>query len=85
MFVVSKKSWSRSGRKSIASPTPSAGDDWPAFIAAVAFLSPPNRTLIAQICRQLEVVQANHGDAVAEAAIERVIRAIESEDGRYLS
>ena len=85
MLVVSKKSWSRSGRKPAQSSTPSPVDDWPAFIAAVAYLSPPNRTLVAQICRQLEVVQSNHGDEVAEAAIERVIRALESDDGFYVS
>ena len=59
--------------------------DWPEFIAAVSYLSTPHRVLIARICRQLEKVQADHGDDVAEATVERIIRALESEDGFYLS
>ena len=73
-------------------PAPPARDkrtifrgDWPEFIAAVSYLSRPNRALVARIIRQLEQVQALHGDAVAEATVERIIRAIESEDGAYLS
>ena len=57
----------------------------PEFVAAVAYLSTPDRVLIARICRRLEQVEAAHGTEVAEAAIERVIRVLLSEDGRYLS
>ena len=68
-----------SGRAAAARP------EWPEFIAAVSYLSKPHRVLIARICRRLEQVQADHGDDVAEATVERIIRALESEDGCYLS
>jgi hypothetical protein len=76
-------------KKVSAAPAPNKAaafrPDWPEFIAAVSYLSKPHRVLIARICRQLEKVQADHGDEVAEATVERIIRALESEDGVYLS
>ncbi|HWE48039.1 MAG TPA: hypothetical protein VG407_18625 [Caulobacteraceae bacterium] len=85
MLVVSRNSPARSERKRPQPLRSAPAPEWREFIAAVAYLSPPHRILVAQICRQLEVVQAAHGEEVAEAAIERIIRAIESEDGFYLS
>jgi hypothetical protein len=41
--------------------------------------------LIARICRRLEEVQSVHGDDIAEAAVERIIRALACEGERYLS
>jgi hypothetical protein len=76
-------------KKSSASVTPTKAaafrPDRPEFIAAVSYLSESNRVLIARICRRLEQVQTAYGDDVAEATVERIIRALESEDGVYLS
>lgn len=59
--------------------------EWPEFVAAVAYLSPLDRVLVARICRRLEQVEAAHGSEVAEAAIERIILALTSQDGCYIS
>jgi hypothetical protein len=76
-------------KTSSTAPTPDAPAhlpaDWSEFVAAVSYLSRPHRALIARICRRLEQVQADHGPEVAEAAVERIIRIILCEDGRYLS